>query len=97
MHRLFKVIALSAVLVIPVALSAQDRDHPDRRQDDQQSRRYEDKGHKDFHEWNAGEDGAYRKYLKEHHKSYNDFGKAKKKDQDNYWNWRHSHPDNDQR
>jgi hypothetical protein len=96
-YRYLKVIVLSAVLVIPVAVSAQGRDHPDKRQDDRQSRRYEDKAHKDSHEWNSGEDQAYRRYLQGHHKKYNDFAKLKKKDQDNYWNWRHSHPDNDQR
>ena len=96
-YRYLKVIVLSAVLVIPVAVIAQDRDHPDKRQDDQQSRRYEDKAHKDSHEWNSTEDQAYRRYLQDHHKKYNDFAKSKKKEQDNYWNWRHSHPDNDQR
>lgn len=97
MYRYFKVIVLSAALVVPVVVSAQDRDHPDTRQNQQQSRRYEDKAHKDFHEWNAGEDQAYRRYLQEHHKKYHDFAKAKKKEQDDYWSWRHSHSDDDRR
>ncbi len=92
MHRYFKVIMLSAALVVPVAVVAQDRDHPD-----QQTRRYEDKAHKDSHEWNSNEDQAYRRYLQEHHKKYHDFAKAKKTEQSDYWNWRHSHPDNDHR
>jgi ribulose kinase len=90
----FKMILLSAAMVVPVAASAQDRDQSAH---DQQSRRYEDKAHKDSHDWNANEDRAYRRYLQEHRKKYNDFGKSKKKEQDNYWNWRHSHPDNDRR
>lgn len=93
MYRYFKVIVLSAVLVVPVLVSAQDRDH----QNNQQSRRYEDKAHKDSHEWNADEDQAYRRYLQEHHKKNHDFAKAKKSEQNDYWNWRHTHSDNDRR
>ena len=97
MYRYFKVIVLSAALVVPVLVSAQDRDHSDKGQNNQQSRRYEDKAHKDSHEWNAGEDQAYRRYLQEHGKKYHDFAKAKKREQNDYWSWRHSHPDNDRR
>jgi hypothetical protein len=97
-HRYFKVIALSAALVVPVMISAQDRDHPDNRgQNNQQSRRYEDKAHNDSHEWNANEDQAYRRYLKEHRRKYHDFDKGKKSEQNDYWKWRHAHPDNDRR
>ncbi len=88
MYRYFKVFALSVALVVPMALVAQDRD-------DQQNRRYEDKAHNDSHEWNQSEDQTYRQYLQEHHKKYHDFSKAKKKEQNDYWNWRHSHSDND--
>jgi hypothetical protein len=91
-YRYFKMIVLSAALVVPVAIIAQDR-----RQDDQQSRRYEDRAHKDSHDWNEREDQAYRRYLQEHRKKYHDFAKAKTKEQNDYWNWRHSHPDNDRR
>ena len=97
MYSYFKLIVLSGSLVMPVAVSAQDRDHPESHQNDQQSRRYEDKAHRDFHEWNAREDQAYRRYLQEHHKKYHDFAKAKRSEQDDYWRWRHDHPDNDRR
>jgi type III secretory pathway component EscR len=93
-HSYFKMILLSAAIVVPVAVSAQDRDHSDH---NQQSRRYEDKAHKDSHEWDANEDQAYRRYLQENHRKYTDFAKTKKKEQNNYWNWRHSHSDNDHR
>jgi hypothetical protein len=96
-YSYFKVIVLSAALVFPVLVSAQDRDHPDKGQNNQQSRRYEDKAHKDSHEWNADADQAYRRYLQEHHKKYHDFAKAKKSEQDDYWNWHHTHSDNDRR
>jgi hypothetical protein len=92
-YHSLKVFILTAALVIPVVASAQERDRQDRRQSDQQTRRYEDRAHNDFHEWNNTEDQAYRRYLQENHRSYHDFAKAKRREQDNYWNWRHSHPD----
>ena len=88
MHRYFKVIALTAALSVPVLVTAQDRDH-------QQSRRYEDKYHKDSHEWNSDEDQAYRRYLQEHHRKYHEFARAKRAEQNDYWKWRHAHMDND--
>jgi hypothetical protein len=42
-------------------------------------------------------DRAYRKYLEEHHKKYHEFSKAKRKEQEDYWDWRHSHPEYDHR
>src|SRR5436309_9373465 len=100
MYRYLKVIALSACLVGPALVGAQDRDHQDRdhqdrdRQDrgqnNQQSVRYEDRAHKDFHEWNPDEDQAYRRYLQEHHRKYHEFSKAKKSEQSDYWKWRHA-------
>jgi ribulose kinase len=86
-----KIFVLGAALVVPAAVSAQQ----DRRQSDQQVRHYEDKAHNDSHEWNTNENDAYRRYLQEHHKKYNDFAKAKQSEQANYWNWRHSNPDGD--
>ena len=97
MYSYFKMIVLSGSLFMPVAVSAQDRDNPERRQNDEHSRRYEDRSHKDFHEWNEREDQAYRRYLQEHHKKYHDFTRARKREQDDYWVWRHNHPDNDRR
>jgi hypothetical protein len=88
-----KIFMLTAALVVPVVAGAQERDRQDRREGDQQTRRYEDKAHNDSHEWNNNEDQAYRRYLQENHKKYHDFDKAKRTEQDNYWNWRHSHPD----
>ena len=88
-----KVFLLSAALVVPVVARAQERDRQDRRQSDHQTRRYEDRAHNDFHEWNNNEDQAYRRYLQENRRKYHDFATAKKKDQHNYWNWRHSHRD----
>lgn len=110
MSNYFKTLVLSAALLVPAGLSAQDRDHQDRdrqdrdrqsqgqndRQNDRQSRRYEDRAHNDSHEWNATEDQKYRQYLLEHHKKYRDFDRAKQRDQDKYWDWRHNHSDNEE-
>jgi hypothetical protein len=90
-YRYFQLFAIGAALVVPVVASAQDRDHA------MESRKYEDKAHHDSHEWNSNEDTAYRRYLQEHHRKYHEFAKAKKSEQSDYWNWRHSHPDNDHR
>ena len=94
-YRYFKLTLLGAALVFPIAARAQDRD--DHRDRQQEARRYEDRAHHDSHEWNDREDRAYRRYLEEHHKKYHDFAKAKKREQQDYWNWRHSHPEDDRR
>ena len=88
MKRYLEMVVLSAALTVGVGI-AQDREHPEA----QQNRRYEDKAHHESHEWNDSEDRAYRHYLQEHHKKYHDFEKAKQKEREDYWNWRHSHPD----
>jgi len=89
--RYFSMLVLSASFTLSATAFAQDRDH------DRQSQRYEDKAHKDYHEWNDREDQAYRHYLQEHHKKYHNFSKASKREQNDYWKWRHSHPDEDHR
>jgi hypothetical protein len=55
--------------------------------------RYYDKQHKDYHEWNANEEKSYSVYLGEKHITVHTFQKAKPKEQQDYWNWRHQHPD----
>ena len=89
MHRYLHLAILSAALVVPITMSAQDRDRVS------DSRRYEDAAHKDSHEWNEKEDKAYRRYLEEQHREYRDFGKLNRREQQNYWNWRHRHMDDD--
>lgn len=92
MYNYFKVIALGAALVSPMAVRGQD-DHGDRRQNEQQNRRFEDRRHHDFHEWNPGEEQMYRQYLQEHHRRYREFSTVNQREQNNYWNWRHSQDD----
>jgi hypothetical protein len=57
-------------------------------------KRYYDKSGKDYHTWNANEDHAYRSYLTEQHRDYRDFNKTNKSQQQEYFAWRHQHPDN---
>jgi type III secretory pathway component EscR len=76
---------LSAALVAPVAIRADDRNHQDKR--------YYDKEGKDYHTWNTNEDKAYRQYLGEQHRDYRDFHRTKNNEQRQYFMWRHSHPD----
>lgn len=92
MLRFWPTALLSAALLAPVAptmLQAQDhdRDHRDSHQV------YHDKKHHDEHQWNDHEDRAYRIYLKDHHRKYEDFNRLRERDQEAYWNWRHSHSD----
>jgi hypothetical protein len=54
-----------------------------------------DRHYKDYHNWNDHEDHAYRVYLGEHHRDYRAYDRQSHKDQDNYWKWRHQHPDHD--
>ena len=56
-----------------------------------------DSNHKDYHNWDDRENQSWNRYLKENRKRQHDFKKANKKEQSNYWNWRHSHPDDDER
>jgi hypothetical protein len=57
--------------------------------------RYYDVDHRDYHTWDAREDHAYRQYLMEKHERYRDFSKNNQHEQDDYWTWRHGHPDSD--
>ena len=53
-----------------------------------------DSGHKDYHNWDDNENRAWGVYLTENKKKPHEFKKAPKKEQSQYWNWRHDHPDN---
>jgi hypothetical protein len=68
-------------LMTPTALRAQDH------------RSYHDKKHNDDHEWNDHEDKAYRIWVTQNHRKYNDFAKIKESDRQSYWGWRHDHSD----
>ncbi len=87
MPRFLNAVLLSATLlapiaIVPTALRAQDHRIV-----------YHDKRHNDDHEWNAHEDLAYRIWVRDNHRKYNDFARIRVRDQQAYWGWRHAHPD----
>jgi hypothetical protein len=100
MHRGYRFLSsllLTAALATPVAMMAagnpgddKDQEH---RQADNNNKRYYDKGHKDYHTWDANEDRAYQRYQSEHHQR-RAFVELSVRQQTVYWNWRHSHADN---
>ncbi len=57
--------------------------------------RYYDRNHHDYHQWDDREDHSYRVYLGERHRDYREFHLTTRRQQDDYWKWRHRHPDHD--
>jgi hypothetical protein len=53
-----------------------------------------DRSHKDYHNWDDRENRAWDQFLVENHKNAHEYKKAHRKEQSQYWNWRHAHPDN---
>jgi hypothetical protein len=87
MHRTHRYIAsffLTAAFVAPVAVVAAAAPQDDR---------YYDRNHKDYHKWDDREGDAWKRFIVENHRKDHEFAKANKKEQQEYWNWRHSHPD----
>ena len=50
-----------------------------------------DRSHRDYHQWNGDEDRLYRQYLADHHRRYRAFSRLNRKQQLEYWQWRHDH------
>ena len=59
--------------------------------------RYYDAPHDDHHRWDDREERAYRRHLQERHLGYREFKGLERHDQEEYWRWRHDHPDRDDR
>lgn len=89
MNKTLTTLLMTLALAAPIALTAQDRDRQERHEDKPMV--YEDGRHHDTHNWNDDEDRQYRAYLQEHHRKYREFNKLNRKEQENYWNWRHQH------
>ena len=73
--------ALASPAMIVTACGAQD------------DRGVYDRDHKDYHKWDDRENQAWRRFLAENHRQEHEFTRADQKEQQEYWNWRHSHPD----
>ena len=90
-------LCLSAALTSPIAALAMPRpqdDHERREQEEREHRVY-DADHRDYHNWDAREDEAYRRWLEEKHETYVTFERLDNKRQEDYWRWRHKHADHD--
>jgi hypothetical protein len=61
--------------------------------DNHHDRRYYDRHGHDYHVYNNQEDRAYRAYLGEQHRNYREFHKTNRTQQQQYFKWRHDHPD----
>ena len=79
---------LAAALATPAAIMAM----PKPQNASVQVRVY-DRDHKDYHNWDDHENQEWGIYLNANHKKPHEFTTANKREQANYWNWRHSHPD----
>ena len=88
MHRflILSALVLSTALIGPIAARADDSNHHEKR--------YYDRSGRDYHAWNDNEDRAYRTYLQEQHRNYRSFNKVNRGQQQQYFKWRHEHPDN---
>jgi hypothetical protein len=85
---------VGALSIAPNTLRAQDHDHDhDQNHENTGRKTYYDSSHKDRHEWNDNENSAWTRYRGEHHVKQSDFANTNKRQQQNYWNWRHQHPD----
>src|SRR5690349_15356096 len=80
-------LVLTAALIAPLTVQANDRDHQD-------NRRYYDRDARDYHQWDNNEDRAYRAYLQNQHREYVQFHRVNRGRQRQYFKWRHEHPNN---
>src|SRR4051794_23696679 len=92
MFKRFSPILLGTALLLPLSLSAQDRQQrtPEKQKSEASNghqastNAYYDSKHRDWHQWNDHESQSYQKYSEEHHKK-GDFSNANERDQEQYW------------
>ena len=87
-HRYLASLFLTASIATPISIIAM----PSPQEAGIQVRVY-DKNHKDYHNWDNNENHAWGAYLTENHRRPHEYAKANKREQSQYWNWRHAHPD----
>ena len=87
-HRFVASLFLTAALAGPMAMMAV----PSPQGATVQVKVY-DRSHKDYHNWDDNENRSWGVYLTNNHRPQHEYAKSKKSEQDQYWNWRHSHPD----
>lgn len=89
-HCYISSLLLAAALAAPVALMAA----PAPKDGAVQIRVY-DSRHKDYHDWDDHENRSWGVYLSNNHRKSHEFSRSSRREREHYWNWRHSHPDND--
>ncbi len=87
-HRYFASLLLTAVLAGPMSIMAV----PSPAGEAVTVRVY-DRRHRDYHNWDDRENHAWGVYLTTNHRRHYEYVRAHRRDQDRYWEWRHSHPD----
>jgi hypothetical protein len=85
-----------AAFTLPTTLRASSTSHLSQRNEGSQGRIYDQKN-RDWHDWNDNEERAYRQFLTENRREYREFTRLDAREQSEYWNWRHAHPDRDDR
>lgn len=99
MHRGNKYVAslfITAALLAPMgAMAARPQDDHERHEQEERERRVYDPYHKDYHSWNHDEDRVYRQWLETRNRAYVDYDHLKRKEQREYWNWRHEHEEHE--
>lgn len=89
-NRFIGSLILAAAIAAPMTMIAA----PGPNDDGVQVRVY-DSHHKDYHNWDDHENTSWGVYLTNNHKKPHEFSRSSKREQSNYWNWRHSHPERD--
>ena len=86
-RKLFVLVLSSFSLLIPAQLLAQYSytRYPE------PNRRYYDRDHRDYHEWNEREARAWHRYWEERHRREIAWERAKERERRAYWRWRHEH------
>ena len=90
MDRYIGLLILAAAIATPTAITASAKP-----QEGTVQVRVYDRDHRDYHNWDDREDRAYRRYLVVQHRGYRDYHRQRYRVRRHYWNWRHTHPDND--
>jgi hypothetical protein len=86
-QRVIASLFLTAALAAPVAIMAAPaaQEHV--------TVRVYDRDHRQYHNWDDNENHAWGMYLDNNHRRHYEYSRASRRDQRNYWNWRHDHPD----
>ena len=87
-HRILGSLIVAATLLAPVAAGAAVAEQG--RRGAPAARGIYDRAHKDRHVWDDREDQSYRRYLGDQHRRYRRFSTLSARQQNAYWNWRHS-------